>query len=135
MSNKARKNCDGLKWNDINIPEVIMADLIAALLHLGCMALRSAHDAAICGHDIEVPDRRLYLATRWSLSNFVGDDASLHAANIYTPGAVISGCPTKPSQFNNVIKTEPDQITKLVTPHFYYCNVNVKSYYKFLKVI
>lgn len=65
---------------------------MAAPVQPGCMALRRADAPPICGQDMEVPDRRLYFTTRVSSSNFVGEDASLHAANILSPGAVISGC-------------------------------------------
>nr|GMD18097.1 hypothetical protein CDL15_Pgr017166 [Ipomoea batatas] len=56
------------------------------------MALIRAATAETCGQDIEVPDIMLYFTTRRSNDNFVGDDASLHAANMLSPGAVMSGC-------------------------------------------
>lgn len=65
---------------------------MAALLQRGCIALRRADAPPICGQDMEVPDRMLYFTTRLSASSFVGDDASLHAASMLSPGAVISGC-------------------------------------------
>ncbi|KAL6574146.1 hypothetical protein OROHE_001688 [Orobanche hederae] len=68
------------------------ADLMAALLQSGCMALSRADAAPICGQDIDVPDRILYFTTRLSSAIFVGEDASLQAASIFIPGAVISGC-------------------------------------------
>lgn len=40
---------------------------------------------------MDVPDTMLYFTTRWSPSSFVGDEASLHAARIFSPGAVTSG--------------------------------------------
>nr|GMD15013.1 hypothetical protein PanWU01x14_171450 [Ipomoea batatas] len=51
------------------------------------MALIRAATAETCGQDIEVPDIMLYFTTRRSNDNFVGDDASLHAANMLSPGA------------------------------------------------
>jgi hypothetical protein len=70
----------------------MMADRIAAELQSGCAALTSAAAAEACGHDMDVPDMMLYCTTRWSPSSFVGDDAPLHAARMFSPGAVMSGC-------------------------------------------
>lgn len=78
--------------NSSSVPEVMIADLIAALLQVGWMALRSAAVPATWGQDMEVPEKMLYLTTRWSTSNLVGEDPSVHAAKIFSPGAVISGC-------------------------------------------
>ena len=69
-----------------------MADRIAAELQPGWADLRRTAVAETCGHDMDVPDMRLYLTTRLSPSSFVGDDASLHAARMFSPGAVTSGC-------------------------------------------
>jgi hypothetical protein len=69
-----------------------MADLIAAELQSGWAALRRTAAAETCGHDMDVPDMMLYCTTRWSPSSFVGGDASLHAARMFSPGAVMSGC-------------------------------------------
>lgn len=74
------------------LPVVMMADRIAAELQSGCAALTSAAAAEACGHDMDVPDMMLYCTTRWSPSSFVGDDAPLHAARMFSPGAVMSGC-------------------------------------------
>ena len=82
--------------NSTTIPVVIIADLMAALLQLGCMAFRSAATAATWGQDMEVPEAKLYLKTRWSSSSFVGEIASLQAAKMFIPGAVISGCQETP---------------------------------------
>lgn len=56
------------------------------------MALRSAATAETWGHAIDVPESIWNLTTRVSSGTFRGDDASLQAANIFSPGAVISGC-------------------------------------------
>lgn len=69
-----------------------MADRIAAGLQSGCADLRRTAAAETCGHDMDVPDMMLYFTTRLSPSSFVGDDASLHAARMFRPGAVTSGC-------------------------------------------
>lgn len=74
------------------LPVVMIADRIAAELQSGCAALTSAAAADACGHDMDVPDMMLYCTTRWSPSSFVGDDAPLHAARMFSPGAVMSGC-------------------------------------------
>lgn len=75
------------------LPVVMSADLIAALLQSGCIALISAADAAICGQDMEVPEYKLYDVDRLSYGvHFVGPSAPLHAAKIFTPGAAMSGC-------------------------------------------
>lgn len=70
------------------------------------MALRSAAAPPTWGQDMEVPDKILYFTTRSSISSFVGDDPSLHAANIFSPGAVISGYI---QQCHQNIKPEPNQ--------------------------
>ena len=69
-----------------------MADRIAAALQSGWAALRRAATAETCGHDMDVPETMLYFTTRSSPSSFVGDDVSLHAARMFRPGAVTSGC-------------------------------------------
>jgi hypothetical protein len=74
------------------IPVVMIADRIAAALQSGWAALRRTVVAETCGHDMDVPDMMLYFTTRWSPSSFVEDDASLHAAMMFSPGAVTSGC-------------------------------------------
>jgi hypothetical protein len=74
------------------VPVVMMADRIAAALQSGWAALRRTAVAATCGHDMDVPETMLYFTTRLSPSSFVGDDASLHAARMFRPGAVTSGC-------------------------------------------
>ena len=71
------------------------ADLMAALLQLGCTALRSAAAAETWGHDVDVPERNWYLTTLLSAGTFNGDAASLHAASMLSPGAVTSGCRIK----------------------------------------
>lgn len=45
-----------------HLPVVIIADLIAALLQVGCMALRRAAIPETWGHDIDVPDRKVNLS-------------------------------------------------------------------------
>lgn len=75
-----------------HVPDVIRADLMAALLQSGCTALRSTATAETWGHDMDVPESIWYLTTLLSAGTFNGDDASLHAATIFRPGAVISGC-------------------------------------------
>lgn len=57
--------------------------------------MRRAATAETWGHDIDVPDSTLYLITLLSASKFNDEDASLHAATIFSPGAVISGCKCK----------------------------------------
>jgi hypothetical protein len=69
----------------------MMADRIAAALQSGWADLRRTAVAATCGHDMDVPETMLYCTTRSSPSSFVGDDASLHAARMFRPGAVTSG--------------------------------------------
>lgn len=83
---------------DTHVLEVIRADLMAALLQSGCTALRSVAAAETCGHDIDVPESKWYLTTLLSAGTFNGEDASLHAASILSPGAVTSGC--KYNKFN-----------------------------------
>lgn len=70
---------------------VIRADFIAERLQLGCTALRSAATPETWGHDMDVPEYKLNFVDLRSYGSFVGDDASLHAAKICSPGAVISG--------------------------------------------
>lgn len=41
---------------------------------------------------MDVPESIWNLTTRLSEGTFRGEAASLHAANIFSPGAVISGC-------------------------------------------
>lgn len=80
----------------MNLPVVMSADLIAALLQVGWMALRRAAAAETWGQDIEVPEKILYSTTRLSWNVIlVGPSLGVHAANMSTPGAVISGWKTK----------------------------------------
>jgi len=78
------------------LPDVMRADLIAAGLQVGCMALRRTDAADTWGQDIEVPEKILYFTTRlsWNVIR-VGPSLAVHAANMSTPGAVMSGwkCP------------------------------------------
>ena len=41
---------------------------------------------------MEVPDSTLYLTRLLSLKKGVGEFSGVYAANIFTPGALISGC-------------------------------------------
>jgi hypothetical protein len=87
------QKCPGrIDSNVLYIPVVMIADRIAAALQSGWAALRRTAVAETCGHDMDVPDMMLYFTTRWSPSSFVGDDASLHAARMLSPGAETSGC-------------------------------------------
>lgn len=70
----------------------MMADLIAAGLQSGWTIFNRAVVPATCGHDIDVPDIMLYFTRRSSAISFVGEAASLQAAKMFRPGAVISGC-------------------------------------------
>lgn len=87
----------------MNVPVVIMADLIADELQCGYIDFKSTAVADTWGHDIDVPEMMLYFTLLLSLSSFVGDDDSLQAASMFKPGAVISGC--KKKLFYNQVKT------------------------------
>lgn len=76
-----------------------MADLIAAGDQLGWTDLIRATTPEMCGHDIEVPDWKFHFTPSSSSLNFplgltVGAVSGGHAANMFTPGALISGCTT-----------------------------------------
>jgi len=77
-----------MKGISIGIPVVIRADFTAAGDQLGCKALISATIPEIWGVDIEVPESMAYSP---SIDGLWGEVA----ANMWTPGAVISGCSTQ----------------------------------------
>ncbi|BAF10939.1 Os03g0158800 [Oryza sativa Japonica Group] len=71
---------------------VISADLMAAGDHVGCTALTTATMPETCGHDMDVPESKFHVTERLSSGITVGDDMGGHAARMFTPGAVTSGC-------------------------------------------
>nr|CAB3485487.1 unnamed protein product [Digitaria exilis] len=70
---------------------VISADLILAGLQSGWLALISAATPATCGHDMDVPDKMLNPTRRRSVERLDGLASPLHAAKMFTPGAMTSG--------------------------------------------
>lgn len=46
------------------------------------------------GHDMDVPEMMLNPTRRLSNASPVGDSAPVHAARMFSPGAVTSGCIT-----------------------------------------
>lgn len=70
----------------------MIADFTAAGDQSGCSDLIRDTTPETWGQDIEVPDWKFHLTERLSRENKVGEVAVGHAANIVTPGAVISGC-------------------------------------------
>ena len=68
------------------------ADLMAAGDQLGCADLRRATMPETWGHDIEVPDWKFHFTLRLSSLLKLGGVSVGHAANIFSPGAVKSGC-------------------------------------------
>ena len=74
-----------------SIPVVIMADLMAAGLQSGWSVLRRPTTPATWGQDIEVPCCILKGTRRLSDGWFDGLAASELAANMLTPGAIMSG--------------------------------------------
>ena len=65
-----------------------IADLIAAGDHVGWNDLIYAAAPVACGQAIDVPEIILNFSPLIGESEAIGD----HAANIYTPGALKSGC-------------------------------------------
>jgi hypothetical protein len=94
----AKTSCNNICSNNVKLrirevlPVVMIADLIAAGLQSGWRVLRSPTAPATCGQDIDVPDSVMKGDLRLSKSKSVGLIASLKAAIMFTPGAVISGC-------------------------------------------
>ena len=70
---------------------MIRADLIAAGLHLGCVALSRATIPDEWGQDMDVPDSILKSKGNISLSIMAGEAAGDHEAKMLTPGAAMSG--------------------------------------------
>lgn len=76
------------------------ADLIAAGDQCGCTDLRRATIPDTWGHDIDVPDSKFQSTDRSSPENTDGGTFGGHAANMFTPGALISGCNRKKNKLN-----------------------------------
>jgi hypothetical protein len=68
------------------------ADLTAAGDQVGCTDLMTAAMPETCGHDMDVPESKFHSVERLSRGITVGDDLGGHAARMFTPGAVTSGC-------------------------------------------
>jgi hypothetical protein len=68
------------------------ADLTAAGDQVGCTDLMSAAMPETCGHDMDVPESKFQFVERLSRGSTVGEDLGGHAARMFTPGAVTSGC-------------------------------------------
>uniref|UniRef100_A0A453ITL8 Uncharacterized protein n=1 Tax=Aegilops tauschii subsp. strangulata TaxID=200361 RepID=A0A453ITL8_AEGTS len=68
------------------------ADLTAAGDQVGCTDLRMATMPVTWGHDMDVPVSKFHSVERLSRGSIVGDDLGGHAARMFTPGAVTSGC-------------------------------------------
>jgi hypothetical protein len=68
------------------------ADLTAAGDQVGCTDLMTAAMPETCGHDMDVPESMFHSVKRLSKGITVGDDLGGHAARMFTPGAVTSGC-------------------------------------------
>ena len=73
-----------------HLPVVRIADFSAAGDQSGCNDLIRDITPETWGQDMEVPAWKFHFTVR--LSNKVGGVSVGHAANIVTPGAVISGC-------------------------------------------
>lgn len=72
----------------------MMADLTAEGVQVGYVDLTVAAIPETCGHDIEVPE--ITLNGEGFLPAGVSSlSLAIHAARMFTPGAVISGCATK----------------------------------------
>lgn len=68
------------------LPVVMSADLIMEEVHLGCTDLINAEAPVICGQAIDVPDFIAYSRGFLPCTTF-----GITAANMATPGAIISG--------------------------------------------
>lgn len=68
------------------------ADLIAAGLQVGWIALRRATMPDTWGQDMDVPDSILKSSENSSFSITTGDAAGDQEAKMLTPGAAMSGC-------------------------------------------
>lgn len=68
-----------------------MADLIAEALQVGLLDLMLAARPETCGHDMEVPDTKLYSGGFFPFGAAVVS-FPIHAARMLAPGAAISGC-------------------------------------------
>lgn len=79
-----------MRVNILYEPVVMMADLMAYGLREGFRALMVAAIPDTCGHDIEVPDNTLNGGL--PLPGLTDASFPIHAAIIFTPGAVTSGC-------------------------------------------
>jgi len=71
-----------------------MADLIAEALQVGFLDLMLPARPETCGHDIEVPDLKLYGEGFFPFGTSV-TSLPIHDARMATPGAAISGCKRK----------------------------------------
>lgn len=68
------------------------ADLMAAGDQFGWADLIRAATPATWGHAIEVPDWKFQLTERLSKDDEEGGVSGGHAAKMFTPGALMSGC-------------------------------------------
>lgn len=77
-------------------PVVMRADLMAAGDQLGWADLMRATIPEMWGHDIEVPDCIFHFTSNLSscveVEVIIGGVSGGHAANMFTPGALMSGC-------------------------------------------
>lgn len=71
-------------------PVVMMADLMAAGLHVGFHDFTVAATPATCGHAMDVPETRL----NWDgcFCPTGRDEVGIQEARMFTPGAATSGC-------------------------------------------
>lgn len=68
----------------------MIADLIADALQVGFLDFMLPARPETCGHDMEVPDSRLY-GEGFSPFGVFFSSFPIHAARMVTPGAAISG--------------------------------------------
>jgi len=71
--------------------------------------LRRAAAAAMCGQDMDVPEKMFHSTFLSSAINLVGESSPVHAANMFNPGPVISGCmnPSSNDQYFHVKQFKP----------------------------
>lgn len=68
----------------------MIADLMAAGLQSGCSPFSNAAIPLMWGHDMDVPDIILNSVRLWSNERSEGPTASVQAARMPTPGAIMS---------------------------------------------
>lgn len=95
VSSSLNKSKWRTKGSSLILPVVIKADLMTAGNQSGWADFRRAVTPDTWGHDIDVPDWKFQHTERVSVFDKLGGVSGGHAANMFTPGAVISGCPIK----------------------------------------